>query len=429
MKLAIIAAALLVGAEQAPRKLPTRELPPLATGTASIVGRVLDAASEKPVEGVEVTLTDTNLVRETNVGSVRSFMRRASTKTDRNGVFAFEKVPGGTYSLMTISLRHLPGCYGSTPQLPRRCLPLEIAPDQHLQEIAVYLEPGGVITGTILDHEGRPVPNIAVLASPPDLERGLGGLAESDANGRFEIGGLRAGPVLVRTELFGKSDVGPYRVYYPGVLESADAQPIAIEVGATVEIELRLPRVTTAAVTATVLGPEGFSLDRLRLMQPEKKINLPISSDHGVGKVINLRSGRYLIEARARHGGKSLAAFEFVELQDLDLDVALALQPTGDVNGRIVAGRGGVPPLDGVRVAAVWVRDGTELDPMGLDEVSVGPDGVFRMDALFGTRVFKVIGLPAEWQVTQITAGRSDVTAGFDVPAGSSDLTIAVSRR
>jgi hypothetical protein len=227
----------------------------------------------------------------------------------------------------------------------------------------------------------------------------------------------------------GKSGVGPYRVYYPGVLDSADAQPIAIEVGATVEIELRLPRVTAAAITATVLGPDGFSLDGLRLMQPEKHINLPISSDNGVGRVINLRSGRYLIEARARHDGKSLAAFEFVELQDVDLEVALTLQPTGDINGRIVAGRDGLPPLDGVRVAAVWVRDGTELDPMGLDEITVGPDGVFRMNALFGRRVFRVIGLPADWHVTQITAGRSDVTAGLDVTTGLIELTIHVSRR
>ena len=429
MKLAIIAVALLVGVEQAPRQLPGREVPPLATGTASIEGRVLEAASEKPVAGVEVQLTDDHLVRETNVGNIRSFMRRATTKTDRNGFFAFEKVPGGTYSLMAISLRHRTGCYGSTPQLPRRCMPLEIAPDQQRHEIALYLEPAGMVTGRVLDHEGRPVPNIAVLASPTDLERGRGGLAESDANGRFEIGGLAAGPVLVRTEVFGKSDVGPYRVYYPGVLDSADAQPIEIEAGATVEIDLRLPPVTVAAITATVLGPDGFSLDRLRLMQPEKKINLPISSENGVGRVINLRSGRYLIEARARHGDKSLAAFEFVELQDIDLEVALLLQSTGDINGRIVADRGGVPPLDGVRVAAVWVRDGTELDPMGLDEISIGPDGVFRMNALFGTRVFKVIGLPAEWQVTQITAGRSDVTAGLDVATGLTELTIHVSRR
>ena len=429
MKLAIIAVALLVGAEQAPTRPPARERPPLAPGTASIEGRVLDAASEKPVAGVEVQLTDTSLVRETNVGSIRSFIRGATTKTDRNGSFAFEKVAGGTYSLFAVSPRHLPGCYGSTPQMPRRCMPLELGSDQQLQEIAVYLEPAGLVAGTVLDHEGRPVPNIGVLASPTNQERGLGGLAEADANGRFEIGGLPAGPVLVRTEVVGKSDVGPYRVYYPGVLDSADAEPIAIEVGTTVEIELRLPRVTVAAITATVLGPDGFSLDRLRLMQPEKKINLPISSDNGVGRVINLRSGRYLIEARARVGEKSLAAFEFVELQGADLDVALLLQPTGDINGRIVADRGGVPPLDGVRVAAVWVREGTELDPMGLDEIGVGPDGVFRMNALFGTRVFKVIGLPAEWHVTQITAGRTDVTAGLDVATGLSELTIQVSRR
>ena len=429
MKLAIIAVALLVGAEQAPTRPPARERPPLAPGTASIAGRVLDAASEKPVAGVEVHLTDTNFVRETNVASIRSFIRGATTKTDRDGFFAFEKVAGGTYSLMTVSVRHLRGCYGSTPQMPRRCVPLEIASEQHLQEIAVYLEPAGMITGKVLDHEGRPVANMAVLASPTNQERPLAGLAESDANGRFEIGGLPAGPVLLRTEVMGKSDVGPYRVYYPGVLDSADAQPIAIEAGTTVEIDLRIPRVTAAAITTTVLGPDGFSLDRLRLMQPGKKIHLPISSENGVGRVINLRSGRYLIEARARLGEKSLAAVEFVELQDVDLDVALLLQPTGDINGRIVADRGGVPPLDGVRVAAVWIRDGTELDPMGLDEISIGPDGVFRMNALFGTRVFKVIGLPAEWHVTQITAGRSDVTAGLDVATGLTDLTVVVARR
>ena len=81
-------------------------------------------------------------------------------------------------------------------------------------------------------------------------------------------------------------------------------------------------------------------------------------------------------------------------------------------------------------MAAVWMRNGVEVDPLGADEATVGPDGTFRFDGLFGYREIRVSGLPAGWHVTAIRAGRSDIGTGFDVASGSAtELAIVVAQR
>ena len=79
-------------------------------------------------------------------------------------------------------------------------------------------------------------------------------------------------------------------------------------------------------------------------------------------------------------------------------------------------------------------RDNTsdiDLDPLARDEGQVGADGSFTIDGLFGRRVFRVAGLPADWQMTAIRQGRSDITSsGIDLAPGTAiEISIVVAQR
>jgi hypothetical protein len=256
-------------------------------------------------------------------------------------------------------------------------------------------------------------------------------MGRSDVNGRFEITSLPPGPVLVSGETVDRSGGGLVRVFYPSVLVERDAEPITIEIGAAIDIELRVPKITAATIIAQVFGPPGFAVNSVTLMRPDTMMRLPISLTDGVGSVINLREGRYVVTAHGTAGRDRLAAFALVDLVDSDVELSLQLQPAGTVIGRLILERGGLPPVHGVRVAAVWTDGAMPIEPRTTVETGVGPDAVFRFDNLFGTRLFKVVGLPDDWQVTAIRAGRTDITSsGLDVEPGSSaEITIVVARR
>ena len=422
----VIGVGLLVVTGQAPPPFP--DPPPIASGSASIEGRVMDASSEKPIEGVEVRLSDFSLTTEKSATSRRTFIRASKTRTDRDGFFAFRDIAAGSYQLMAMDKRYFTSCFGATRQSPGPCVELQLVADQAKSGTDFYLRRAGLVTGRLVDHDGQPIAQVEVRATQTDLDRPYGMSGRSDADGRFEMGGLPAGAIFLVVEMFGTAGQGHYRAYYPGVLNRNEAQPIGIEPGATIDVEIRVPAITTASINAQVSGPPGFKLDQLTLVRPETRTLLSLNEP---GAVMNLREGRYVIAARASLDEKSLAAFAMVDLHTNDLDVSLQLEPAGLVTGRVVAERGGLPPVSGVRVAAVWMGDGLELDPMGADEVSVGPDGAFRLDRMFGYRQFRVVGLPADWQVTAIRAGRSDITAsGLDiVSASTTELTIVVARR
>lgn len=94
-----------------------------------------------------------------------------------------------------------------------------------------------------------------------------------------------------------------------------------------------------------------------------------------------------------------------------------AAVPEATIRGLVLSPDGQATPID--------------LDPLGRDEAHVGPDGSFTIDGLFGTRAFRLLGLPAGWQVTAIRQGRSDVTSsGVDLAPGSAtEIAIVVAKR
>ena len=428
----VIAATLLAAFEQAQAPM-FPEPPPLNTGTSSIRGRVIDAMTGKPIEGAEVRLVDTASVEEIRNSKVwtRSSARANKTLTGSDGSYAFDGIRDGVYRLFATHRMYLFSC--STPVVAPRsqCDVIMVVPDQRIVDANVSLPPGGILRGRVLDKDGQPIEGANVKPEYEPLAQGGANSATSGADGRFEITSIPPGQMLIRVEPPGGRPAWHRTMYYPGVHLRDEAQLVTVEVGATVDIDIRLREIPTATIRTTLHGPEGFRVRSMTVVNPDTRMLRNVTvSDEGAALLADLDEGRYAIAVTAAAGSDTLAAYQLIVVGVADYDVPMQLEPTATVFGRVVVDRGGAPAFDGITVEAHWVNDNLKLDLTGPERVSVGPDGSFSMGGLFGRRQFQLFGLSDEWRVTAVRAGRSDVTPGLDLAPGSStEITIVVSRR
>ena len=142
--LGILVAILILPAAAAAQFPPAP--PPLARGTAVIVGQVVDAATGKGVSNAIVSLGGT---------------RRAMSTSD--GRFAFRALPSGSHSLSAVRSGYIGGAYGMRrPDGPT--LPVVLADGERRADIVILMWRNSSITGSIVDEAGEPVVGIQVTA-------------------------------------------------------------------------------------------------------------------------------------------------------------------------------------------------------------------------------------------------------------------------
>jgi len=124
--------------------------------------------------------------------------------TDARGTFRIEGAPSGD---VRIHADHRDRVAGVSPVL-------RTAPGRTTSGVRIVLRPGRVIAGFVKSPAGRALPGIEVFAvrlersTAPDSRAGRGGSVRTDAEGRFEIRGLDAGPYRVSAWAPGRSPVG-----------------------------------------------------------------------------------------------------------------------------------------------------------------------------------------------------------------------------
>jgi hypothetical protein len=390
---------------------------PLRDGTSEIHGRVLDAASHSPIAGLDVHIIEV----DAGGRGPAAVPRNAGTRTDAAGRFAVTGIGAGAYHIRVTGITHLPSCIGTSRERSERCERVHVDHDQVQREVVIYARPAASIRGRIFDHDRRPKASVSLSAmcSGPELclEH-----AKSDAAGRFEIGSIPPGDVVLLAE-FDDIHGGGSRVYYPGVWKIEDALPVALYAGRPVDIDFRLPKAVMGSISARVVGPEGFQLDRFELSESSGSMR---ALDRAAVTIDNLREGRYVLHARASAGGKQYAGFKRVDVADGDVEVFIQLEEAGVINGRIIAEDGSIPPLERGGVSAWWWIDD---DVVGAVHADFAPNGVFTFDNVFGDRTFK-FGLAPGWRVVSIRADGKEVTDVLHIAPGSrTQLTITVGRQ
>jgi hypothetical protein len=392
---------------------------PLPAGTALIRGTVVDDQSGEPLANVIMTLRE-----------ARSLLSGA-TRTDTDGHYEFAGVAGGEYHLTAHNTTHQRQCHGASDVFRARCVAISVVPDQRRSGIDFRLQRGAIVRGRVVDHDGRPVAGASVSLAG-EVTSGLP--AKTGRDGTFELTNVAGDKLRVAVDPPASPDVPRSPpIYYPGVLDLDEAVELDLPSGSvTTGIAIVLPRNAAHSIVVRVASPASARDVIVKLIAVAPRISRRIElSAEGVGAVKGLREGRYWIAGWARSGDDALVAFDVVDIAQDSHDVSLSLQPGGRIAGRIVAERGGLPPLDGVWIGAAWVEGDTEIDPFVPDQVAASADGLFSIDGLFGTRALQLIGLAREWQVKSVLLGRSDIAStGVEVLPGTTlHVTIVVGRQ
>jgi uncharacterized GH25 family protein len=204
--------------------------------TASISGRV--TVGDKPVPNALVTLNDQNYY----------YAREGlGAKTDEDGNYKFTNVKAGRYSISVKALAYvLPNANQYSPAVS-----VIIGADEIIDKQDFQLKPGGVITGKIVDSEGRPVieQRINLSTKEPNVP-GLRPLQNSnstqsnvtDDRGIYRIFGLPAGKYFVSVGVDPKKGVenpGSNKLYpltfYPSVASDEKAEIVEVAEGSEVK--------------------------------------------------------------------------------------------------------------------------------------------------------------------------------------------------
>jgi Carboxypeptidase regulatory-like domain len=398
-----------LGPRRAGVEAPADGIDLVVAGTGEIRGRVVDADSGRPVPDFEVRY------QPDAQGGMRFVMRAGgrgrgafegrSFHTD-DGAFVLENVPAGRWTVEASASGYQSGSASG----------VTVDEDESADGVEVRLSKGGVISGHVLESRtGRPILDATVEATlssgEPRMRFGFGGgqqdnSASTDADGRYEIGGLA-----------------------PGTWALTASQPDWSEATTTVELkdapataDIRLGKggsvggvvlaagrpVAGAQVSLSAAGDTGF-----RGMGMGGGDQGTLSDDGGRFRFERLTPGRYSVVATLRDESSNQA--EAVLTGDESQEVQLVLAEGAAVHG-VVSG------LPDAQLANVTVSArgsdyvaSTRTGAGGAFELTGVPEGAITLNARSGDLM---AGSRTASTVVTIASGQTEATAEIVFEAG-----------
>jgi hypothetical protein len=364
------------------------------------------------------------------------------TITDEEGRFEFTALPADRYTLSASRPTFVSIAHGaSRPGRPGT--PISIAAGQHLSDRRVLLARGAVITGTVRDLAGDPVPNLEVRIEPRGPATAIAAPAVTvltDDRGRYRAFGLRAGtyvavarPPMSAADLDTPTDaevdatlaalmqrrpattpaavparpkpaVNFAHVYHPNALAVDDAAGVTVLAGeerAGIDIALRL--MATWSITGSVVTTDAAALKGVRpMLTTVSAHSAPITKTTDLGpdgafRFPGVQPGRYNLavqalsqEARrtaigaapAPSSGPCAFASEEVVVTSADLTgISLVLRPCLRMSGRIVVRGTGAINVGNVQVTLMQLGPPpqAQFTPVRRLPPAIAADGAFTL--------------------------------------------------
>lgn len=419
------------------------------TVSGEIRGVVLESGTEQPIIGADISV----FVQQPGpllVNGGWALESSAKTMTDAAGAFAIQMELPGKYRVEATKLG-----YGAPARGPSAAQEVELEERYPVSEVRLFLGHFGALTGSVVDGEGKSIPNLRLRAVHENT-RGVrffpGGVdAKTDAEGRFLAASLPPGNYVA--EVFPqtgaqervltsfterdteKVDLDYEHTYWPDGHGAEAARPVTVSAGATVDIgilhvrkipyyrvHVRIPVGNCGAgdtmwVYETVQDSSAGNLNQPLTQAPCDKDIL----------VTGHPSGAFRLLLRIGGGENSASASVPFVIRDENITITAPLLPGITVEGVFVTAEGAKAPD--------FTKLSVALSPMdGVGDTtqpsSVESDGKFQVPYVrpVGQAVL-VLGLGATHYVREIRYNGSAVS-GSSVPldqgAMAYELTIVL---
>ncbi len=306
------------------------------------------------------------LVKASRELAVRPESPGTDTRTDAQGNYRIGPVMTGQYYVTVFDASLVPRRNDQVSGSPRQ---ISVTAGETIANVDFDLIPGGTITGTVTDKNGKPMPqqpviltfvtpqpNPTLFVSNPFLTPFTSGYFRTDASGVYRINGIPPGTYLVsvgsRFTAFPAFRGRPAfrQTFFPGTTDKANARPIEIAEAANVQnIDFKIgPPVATFSVNGRVVDSangaptSGVSFD-LEIEESGEKGVIPkagTSNQNGEFKLENLPAGHYSIKVSQERGqadGEFFGSSSWFDIRDANISgIELRVEKTLSMFGTVV---------------------------------------------------------------------------------------------
>jgi hypothetical protein len=434
--LCLVALISLAWARPAPAQTPAsplaRDAPAAAAGgTAAIRGRVVDAATGRPLSRVEI-----------RAGSNAGQANGRFVMTDGEGRYEMKGLLAGVYTIIAAKPNYVRTSWGER-RVEGPGTPIALAAGQELDQTDLRLVRAGVITGRILDEDGDPVTGVQVTPMRYQYQQGsrrltpAGRSGQTNDIGEYRIYGLSPGQYYVSATLSTISmpdqdttDRSGYAsTLFPGTANVAEAQRLTIAAGTMSGINLMLLPIHTARVSGLALDAQGRPLAYawVRAMQDlgfsgSGLLSAQTRSD-GTFAVNGLAPGEYNFTVNTPGGQETATATVTVDGSDVH-DVQLIATKLSTIRGRVTFEADGKrPQASSIHITALR----SDFMINGGANVIVKDDMSFEMPVAAGRVFVRSPPTGPDWRLNRVLLNSDDVTdAGIDVPVNGSVSDVVV---
>ena len=391
------------------------------SANSTISGKVTIAG--KGVPGVVVALADETPSTSIHITNLKAV-------TDDDGKYQIRKVPPGTFKVLVATLDYVQSEWRTA---------VIVGENEAAENVDVTLVRGGVITGKVIDADGRPVMEEEVFftvssstASGPPYLRTI----RTDDRGIYRAFGLPAGRYLVSAgrdsvASFNRSTSGHVRTYHPNTVNASDATVISVNEGSeSTNVDIVLGRQlikytargriidaeTSQPLPNAKIGVQLFFTLHANAGSGSTSLNNAAeSTKDGEFKIENLPPGKYAVYLDSQPDSDSFSEQVRFEVTDQDVDGLLIKVSKGGTGSGIVVLDGIDDPTVRANLAQTRISVSLSNDPFrrSIPSVTINPDGKFRLAGLPAGRL--MLNLPINRDHLQLTRIERD---GVVYPSG-----------